>query len=84
MVEVYKIIAHMYVKQIVKVRLKKLMKSWSPDVGQKVTEDAEILHNTISETVRATVLMKPRTLKHPYSTAVNCRVPPTRFLLLNL
>lgn len=60
--EVYKIIAHMYIKQLIKVRLKKLTKSWSPDVGQTVTEDAEILHNAISEMVRATVLMKPTPL----------------------
>lgn len=59
MVEVYRIIVHMYMKQLVKVRPKKLTKRWSPDIGQTVTEDAEILHNTISEMVRATVQMKP-------------------------
>lgn len=59
MVEVYKIIAHMYIKQLVKVQQKKLTKNWSPDMGQTIREDAEILHNAISQMVRATVLMEP-------------------------
>lgn len=52
-VEVYRIIAHTYVKQLVKVPQKKLIKTWSPDVSQTVTKDAEILHNTMSDMVRA-------------------------------
>lgn len=56
-VEVYKIIAHVYVTQLVKVRPTKLTPSWSPDVCQKITLDADILHTTITEMVRATVLM---------------------------
>lgn len=58
-VEVYKIIAHVYVTQLVKIRPKKLTKSWSPelDVCQKIKIDAVNLHTTITEMVRATVLM---------------------------
>ncbi|XP_019133383.2 exocyst complex component 3 [Larimichthys crocea] len=46
--EVYKLISHIYLKHLVRRSHSKLTKRWSPDVGQAVTEDAELLHNTIS------------------------------------
>ncbi|TMS21623.1 Exocyst complex component 3 [Larimichthys crocea] len=46
--EVYKLISHIYLKHLVRTSHSKLTKRWSPDVGQAVTEDAELLHNTIS------------------------------------
>ena len=50
--EAYKLIAHTYLKHLVRSSQKKLRKCWSPDVVQKVIEDAELLHNTISKLVR--------------------------------
>ncbi|XP_030299331.1 uncharacterized protein LOC115597500 isoform X2 [Sparus aurata] len=47
--EAYKLIAHTYLKHLVRSSQKKLRKCWSPDVVQKVIEDAELLHDTISE-----------------------------------
>ncbi|XP_073339796.1 exocyst complex component 3-like protein 4 [Pagrus major] len=46
--EAYKLIAHTYLKHLVRRSLKKLEKRWNPYVGQTVTEDAESLHDTIS------------------------------------
>ena len=53
--EAYKLIAHTYLKHLIRSSQKKLRKCWSPDVGQTVTEDAESLHDTISDLVRPTV-----------------------------
>lgn len=50
--EVYKLITHMYLKCLIQTSQKKLTKRWSPDVGQRVENDAMILHKTISELVR--------------------------------
>ncbi|XP_040916022.1 exocyst complex component 3-like protein [Toxotes jaculatrix] len=47
--EAYKLIVRIYVKRLVKISQSKLKKRWSADVGQTVTEDAELLHNTISD-----------------------------------
>ncbi|XP_030247651.1 uncharacterized protein LOC115566042 [Sparus aurata] len=47
--EAYKLIAHTYLKHLIRSSQKTLRKCWSPDVVQKVIEDAELLHNTISE-----------------------------------
>ncbi|XP_036981203.1 uncharacterized protein LOC119034356 isoform X2 [Acanthopagrus latus] len=47
--EAYKLIAHTYLKHLVRSSQRKLRKCWSPDVVQKVIEDAELLHNTISK-----------------------------------
>lgn len=49
--EVYKVIAHIYLKRLVQISQSKLTKYWSPDVSQTVTEDAELLHNTMSDLV---------------------------------
>lgn len=59
MVELYKIIAHTYLRSLVKVRQDTLTRCWSTNIDQTVTEDAEFLHDTISELVRAAVLVKP-------------------------
>lgn len=58
-VEIYDIIAHTYLTYLVKVRQNKLTNCWSPNIGQTVTEDAELLHDTISELVRAAVVATP-------------------------
>lgn len=55
--EVYKLISHIYLKHLVRTSHSKLTKRWSPDVGQAVTEDAELLHNTISNLVRSSLLL---------------------------
>ncbi|XP_036981211.1 uncharacterized protein LOC119034361 [Acanthopagrus latus] len=47
--EAYKLIAHTYLKHLVRSSQRKLRKCWSPDVVQKVIEDAELLHDTISK-----------------------------------
>ncbi|XP_045918817.1 exocyst complex component 3 isoform X2 [Micropterus dolomieu] len=44
---VYNIIAHIYLKYLVQSRQSKLKSCWNPNVGQTVTEDAELLHYTI-------------------------------------
>ncbi|KAG8013092.1 hypothetical protein GBF38_021298 [Nibea albiflora] len=49
MTEVYKLICHIYLKHLIRSSTSKLTKRWSPNVGQTVTEDAKLLHNTISE-----------------------------------
>ncbi|KAM7376385.1 hypothetical protein PAMP_006126 [Pampus punctatissimus] len=46
--EVYKLITHLYVKHLVQSNQRRLRRSWSSNVGQKVTEDAELLHYDIS------------------------------------
>lgn len=57
--EIYHIIAHTYLTYLVKVRKNRLTNSWSPNIGQTVTEDAKLLHHTISELVRAAVMETP-------------------------
>lgn len=59
MVEINDIIAHTYLTYLVKVRPKKLTNCWSPNIGRTVTEDAKLLHHTISELVRAAVVATP-------------------------
>ncbi|XP_070834697.1 exocyst complex component 3 [Chaetodon trifascialis] len=46
--EAYKLIAHIYLKHLVQSSQSKLTKCWSPNVGQAVTADAKLLHNSIS------------------------------------
>ncbi|TWW72461.1 hypothetical protein D4764_16G0009580 [Takifugu flavidus] len=58
-VEIYNIIAHTYLTYLVKVRQNKLTNCWSPNIGQTVTEDAELLHDTISELVPSVDLLNP-------------------------
>ncbi|XP_029316857.1 exocyst complex component 3 [Cottoperca gobio] len=45
----YKLIAHVYLKHLIQSSRRKLMKNWSPEVGLRVAEDAELLHETFSE-----------------------------------
>ena len=52
--EAYKLIAHTYLKHLVRSSQNKLRNCWSPNVVQKVIEDAELLHDTISELVGPT------------------------------
>ncbi|KAK5618006.1 hypothetical protein CRENBAI_023495 [Crenichthys baileyi] len=47
--EVYKVIAHSYLKHLIQQSKHKLKKHWSPDVGQAVRDDADQLHTTISD-----------------------------------
>ncbi|XP_074517126.1 tumor necrosis factor alpha-induced protein 2-like [Sebastes fasciatus] len=48
--DTYKLIAHIYLKHLIEISLKKLKRNWShDDVGQKVAKDAELLHDTISD-----------------------------------
>ncbi|XP_026194910.1 exocyst complex component 3-like [Anabas testudineus] len=47
--EAYKIIVHTYIKLLIKIKLSKLQKCWSPNVGQTVAQDAEWLHETFSD-----------------------------------
>ncbi|CAK6980985.1 exocyst complex component 3-like [Scomber scombrus] len=47
--EVYKLITQLYFKHLVQSNRRKLKKRWSSDVGQQVTNDAELLHSTISD-----------------------------------
>lgn len=51
--EAYKHIVHIYLKNLVRTSQSKLTKCWSPNVGQTVTEDAELLHRTMSDLVRS-------------------------------
>ncbi|XP_018559451.1 exocyst complex component 3-like protein 4 isoform X3 [Lates calcarifer] len=46
--EAYKVIVGLYFKHLIQSNQKKLKKCW-PDIGETVTEDAELLHNTISD-----------------------------------
>ncbi|XP_031136310.1 tumor necrosis factor alpha-induced protein 2 isoform X3 [Sander lucioperca] len=46
--EAYKLIAHVYLKYLIKSKQSKLRKCWSPNVGQTVAKDAKILHDTFS------------------------------------
>ncbi|XP_030575462.1 uncharacterized protein LOC115773093 [Archocentrus centrarchus] len=45
----YKIITHTYVKHLIKCSQRNLKKRWGPNVGERITEDANQLHNAISE-----------------------------------
>ncbi|XP_023208063.1 uncharacterized protein LOC102229793 [Xiphophorus maculatus] len=47
--EVYKVVAHSYLKHLLQKSQRKLKKQWSSDVGKAVKEDAEELHDTISD-----------------------------------
>ncbi|XP_069016555.1 exocyst complex component 3 [Embiotoca jacksoni] len=47
--EAYKIIAHTYLEHLLKSSQHKLRRFWSPDVGQRVDEDAHQLHSTMSD-----------------------------------
>ncbi|XP_053192212.1 exocyst complex component 3-like [Scomber japonicus] len=47
--EVYKLITQLYFKHLVQINQRKLKKCWGSDVGQQVTDDAELLHSTISD-----------------------------------
>ncbi len=51
--EAYKLIVHIYHKHLIQRSQKELKNSWSPNVGETVTEDAELLHDTISDLVRS-------------------------------
>ncbi|XP_068195351.1 uncharacterized protein si:dkey-196h17.9 isoform X2 [Antennarius striatus] len=46
--EAYKLITHIYLKHLVQRSRRNLTKSWSPNVGEQVTRDAELLHKTFS------------------------------------
>ncbi|KAF1374410.1 hypothetical protein PFLUV_G00228810 [Perca fluviatilis] len=46
--EAYKLIVHYYLKYLIKIKESKLRKCGSPNVGQTVAKDAEILHDTFS------------------------------------
>ncbi|GLD47611.1 exocyst complex component 3-like protein 4 [Lates japonicus] len=46
--EAYKVIVGLYFKHLIQSSQRKLKKCW-PDIGETVTEDAELLHNTISD-----------------------------------
>ncbi|XP_034715286.1 uncharacterized protein si:dkey-196h17.9 [Etheostoma cragini] len=52
--EAYKLIAHLYLAHLIQSKQSKLSRCWSPDVGQKVADDAKTLHDTFSESVRST------------------------------
>ncbi|XP_047466585.1 uncharacterized protein si:dkey-196h17.9 [Mugil cephalus] len=45
--EAYKIISHTYLKHLIRNKLHTLTKRWSPNVGQRVSEDEDQLHDTI-------------------------------------
>nr|XP_029138735.1 uncharacterized protein LOC114922134 [Labrus bergylta] len=47
--DAYEVITQIYLKHLRQRSQRKLRRSWSPEVGQTVTEDAELLHNTIAE-----------------------------------
>ncbi|GAA6224834.1 exocyst complex component 3-like protein 4 isoform X1 [Lates japonicus] len=47
--EAYKLIVGLYFKHLIQSNQKKLKKCWSPDIGETVTEDAKLLHNTVSD-----------------------------------
>lgn len=49
MEKAYECIAHIYLEHLVRRSHSKLTKCWSPDVGRAVTDDAELLHSTISD-----------------------------------
>ncbi|XP_078133702.1 exocyst complex component 3 [Sander vitreus] len=46
--EAYKLIAHVYLKHLILNKRSKLRRCWSPNVGQTIAEDAEILHDIFS------------------------------------
>lgn len=50
----YKIVAQTYLKYLLQSSRNKLRRYWSQDVGQRVADDADKLHNIISRLVRAT------------------------------
>ncbi|XP_060918515.1 uncharacterized protein si:dkey-196h17.9 [Labrus mixtus] len=47
--DAYEVITQIYLKHLLQRSQRKLQRSWSPKVAQTVTEDAELLHNTITE-----------------------------------
>ncbi|XP_056248754.1 exocyst complex component 3-like protein 4 isoform X2 [Seriola aureovittata] len=47
--EAYKLIVRIYIKNLVRSSQRKLKKHWSPNVGQTVIEDAELLHSIMSD-----------------------------------
>ncbi|XP_037342609.2 uncharacterized protein LOC119227700 [Pungitius pungitius] len=49
--EAYKLLAHVYLKRLVGTRLSRLRRRWQPDVGRRVTDDAELLHRFLSDLV---------------------------------
>ncbi|XP_040055954.2 uncharacterized protein LOC120833148 [Gasterosteus aculeatus] len=49
--EAYKLLAHVYLKRLVGTRLSRLRRRWQPDVGRRVTEDAELLHHFLADLV---------------------------------
>ncbi|XP_042357242.1 exocyst complex component 3-like [Plectropomus leopardus] len=49
--EVYKLIAHSYLKHLIQRSQRKLERGWSRDVGKQVWDDATLLHDIISNIV---------------------------------
>ncbi|XP_044231447.1 exocyst complex component 3 [Thunnus albacares] len=47
--ETYKLIIHLYFKNLVQSNQSKLRRCWGSNVGQQVTQDAELLHHIISD-----------------------------------
>ncbi|XP_034419477.1 exocyst complex component 3 [Cyclopterus lumpus] len=47
--EAYQRIVHVYLKRLVSTRLRALRKRWHTDVGQTVTQNVELLHDTVSD-----------------------------------
>eukprot|EP00064_Thunnus_orientalis_P014162 superscaffoldBa00002427_g14203 len=47
--ETYKLITHLYFKHLVQSNQSKLRRCWGSNVGQQVTQDAEVLHYIISD-----------------------------------
>ena len=51
----YERVSTLYLYRLVVTKKKELEKRWGRDVGQKVTQDAQHLHKTFSDLVRARV-----------------------------
>lgn len=71
--EAYKLLAHVYLKRLVATRLSRLRRRWQPDVGRRVTEDAELLHRFFGDLVRP-ALCSPWRLRccHLLIPQLNC------------
>ncbi|XP_029983091.1 exocyst complex component 3-like protein 4 [Sphaeramia orbicularis] len=78
--EVYKLTVHLYLKHLISTNQKKLLKCWRRGIGETVTEDAELIHNTFSDLAPGvqqwnfTLLEVSEVLKYPYGDTLKLTV----------
>ncbi|XP_029981812.1 uncharacterized protein LOC115413217 [Sphaeramia orbicularis] len=78
--EVYKHTVHLYLKHLISINQKKLLKCWRRGIGETVTEDAKIIHKTFSDLAPGvqqwnfTLLEVSEVLNYPYGDTLKLTV----------